>query len=73
MSKTIVNIMADSFDNLVFSSSLIIFITALIFIFSYEFLLVKGERNKVENISTTGKVGRKTSKTKNKSQFDKFE
>ncbi|MDQ2684935.1 MAG: hypothetical protein M3Y25_03705 [Thermoproteota archaeon] len=73
MSKTIVNIMADSFDNLVFSSSLIIFITALIFIFSYEFLLVKGDRNKVENISTTGKVGRKTSKTKNKSQFDKFE
>lgn len=73
MSKTIVNIMADSFDNLVFSSSLIIFITALIFIFSYEFLLVKGERNKVENISTTRKVGRKTSKTKNKSQFDKFE
>ena len=73
MSKTIVNIMADSFDNLVFSSSLIIFITALIFIFSCEFLLVKGERNKVENISTTGKVGRKTSKTKNKSQFDKFE
>lgn len=73
MSKTIVNIMAVSFDNLVFSSSLIIFITALIFIFSYEFLLVKGERNKVENISTTGKVGRKTSKTKNKSQFDKFE
>jgi len=73
MSKIIVNIMADSFDNLVFSSSLIIFITALIFIFSYEFLLVKGERNKVENISTTGKVGRKTPKTKNKPQFDKFE
>ena len=73
MSKTIVNIMADSFDNLVFSSSLIIFITALIFIFSYEFLSVKGERNKVENISTTGKVGRKTSKTKSKPQFDKFE
>ena len=65
--------MADSFDNLVFSSSLIIFITALIFIFSYEFLLVKGEKNKVENISTTGKVGRKTSRIKNKPQFDKFE
>ncbi|HKR74441.1 MAG TPA: hypothetical protein VJR94_10065 [Candidatus Nitrosocosmicus sp.] len=65
--------MADSFDNMVFSSSLVIFIAALISIFAYEFLFNKGRANKIENTIGTTKLGRKASKVKNKQQFDKVE
>jgi hypothetical protein len=65
--------MADSFDNMVFSSSLIIFILALIFIFAYEFLFARRQGNRIENVNGIGKLGRKASKVKNKQQFDKVE
>ncbi|HEU5121064.1 MAG TPA: hypothetical protein VFT71_08750 [Candidatus Nitrosocosmicus sp.] len=65
--------MADSFDNLVFSSSLIIFIAALISIFAYEFLFARKQGNRIENINETRKLGRKASKVKDKQQFDKVE
>ena len=65
--------MADSFDNLVFSSSLIIFIAALISIFAYEFLFARKQGNSIENINETRKLGRKASKVKDKQQFDKVE
>ncbi|HEX5904749.1 MAG TPA: hypothetical protein VFY50_01735 [Candidatus Nitrosocosmicus sp.] len=65
--------MADSFDNLVFSSSLIFFIAALISIFAYEFLFARKQGNSIENINETRKLGRKASKVKDKQQFDKVE
>ena len=65
--------MADSFDNMVFSSSLIIFVAALISIFVYEFLFNKGQAKKIENTIGTTKLGRKASKFRNKQQFDKVE
>jgi hypothetical protein len=65
--------MADSFDNMVFSSSLIIFVAALISIFAYEFLFAKGHGNRTESINGTTKLGRKASKVKTKQQFDKVE
>ncbi|VFJ15053.1 conserved protein of unknown function [Candidatus Nitrosocosmicus franklandus] len=65
--------MADSFDNMIFSSSLIIFILALIFIFAYDLLFARGRANRIENIHETRKLGRKASKAKNKQQFDKVE
>jgi hypothetical protein len=58
---------------MVFSSSLVIFIAALISIFAYEFLFNKGQANKIENTIGTTKLGRKASKVKNKQQFDKVE
>jgi hypothetical protein len=65
--------MADSFDNMVFSSSLIIFIGALISIFAYEFLFARRQGDSIENINGTRKMGRKASKVKDKKQFDKVE
>ena len=65
--------MADSFDNMVFSSSLIIFIAALISIFAYEFLFARRQGNRVEDLEGVRKLGRKASKVKDKQQFDKVE
>jgi len=45
--------MADSFDNLVFSSSIIIFVVALICIFAYEFIF-RSQGNIVEKINKKG-------------------
>jgi hypothetical protein len=65
--------MADSFDNMVFSATLIIFIAALISIFAYEFLFARRQGNRIENVNGTRKLGRKASKVKDKQQFDKVE
>lgn len=58
--------MADSFDNLVFSSSIIIFVVALIFIFAYEFIF-RSQSNIVE------KINKKGSKLKQNQQPDRVE
>ena len=58
--------MADYFDNLVFSSSIIIFVVALICIFAYEFVF-RSQGNIVE------KTNKKGSKIKQKQQPDKVE
>jgi hypothetical protein len=55
--------MADYFDNLVFSSSIIIFIVALICIFAYEFIF-RGQGNIVEKSKTIEKINKKGSKFK---------
>ncbi|GKS60784.1 hypothetical protein YTPLAS21_02420 [Candidatus Nitrosocosmicus sp.] len=65
--------MADSFDSMVFSSSLIIFLAALISIFAYEYLFNKGKGKEFENTIGATKLGRKASKVKTKQQFDKVE
>jgi hypothetical protein len=58
--------MADYFDNLVFSSSIIIFVVALICIFAYEFVF-RSHGNIIE------KTNKKGSKFKQKQQPDKVE
>lgn len=64
--------MADYFDNLVFSSSIIIFIVALICIFAYEFFF-RGQGTVVEPSRLLEKINRKGSKFKQKQQPDKVE
>ncbi len=64
--------MADYFDTLVFSSSIIIFIVALICIFAYEFFF-RGQGNIVEQSKVLEKISRKGSKYKQKQQPDKVE
>jgi hypothetical protein len=64
--------MADYFDNLVFSSSIIIFVVALICIFAYEFFF-RNQGNIVEQSRVVEKINRKGSKFKQKQQFDKVE
>lgn len=64
--------MADYFDNLVFSSSIIIFVVALICIFAYEFFF-RGQGNIVEQSRVVEKINRKGSKFKQKQQSDKVE
>ena len=58
--------MADSFDNLVFSSSIIIFVVYLICIFAYEFIF-RSQGNIVE------KINKKGSKLKQNQQPDRVE
>lgn len=65
--------MAISFDNLVFSSSLIIFIVALVSIFAYQFISTKEQRQELGKITGTGKTPKKSTKQVNKKQFDKIE
>jgi hypothetical protein len=64
--------MADYFDNLVFSSSIIIFVVAFICIFAYEFFF-RGQGNIVEQSRVGEKINRKGSKFKQKQQPDKVE
>jgi hypothetical protein len=64
--------MADYFDNLVFSSSIIIFVVALICIFAHEFFF-RSQGNIVEQSRVVEKINRKGSKFKQKQQFDKVE
>jgi hypothetical protein len=64
--------MADYFDNLVFSSSIIIFVVALICIFAYEFFF-RSLGNIVEQSRVVEKINRKGSKFKQKQQSDKVE
>lgn len=64
--------MADYFDNLVFSSSIIIFVVALICIFAYEFFF-RSQGNIIEQSRVVEKINRKGSKFKQKQQFDKVE
>lgn len=65
--------MAISFDNLVFTSSLIIFILSLVSIFAYQFISTKEQRQEVGKIASTGKTRKKSTKQVNKKQFDKIE
>jgi Tfp pilus assembly protein PilO len=58
--------MADYFDNLVFSSSIIIFVVALICIFAYEFIF-SSQGSIVE------KINKKVSKIKQNQQPDRVE
>ncbi|HKU83911.1 MAG TPA: hypothetical protein VJP58_07705 [Candidatus Nitrosocosmicus sp.] len=58
--------MADYFDNLVFSSSIIIFVVALICIFAYEFVF-RSQGIIVE------KINKKGSKNKQNQQPDRVE
>lgn len=58
--------MADYFDNLVFSSSIIIFVVALICIFAYEFVFRSQG-------STVEKINKKGSKNKQNQQPDRVE
>ncbi len=64
--------MADSFDNLVFSSSIIIFVVALICIFVYEFIF-RSQGNIVEKSKMMGKINKKGSKLKQNQQPDRVE
>ena len=64
--------MADYFDNLVFSSSIIVFVVALICIFAYEFFF-RGQGTIVEQSRVVEKINRKGSKFKQKQQSDKVE
>lgn len=65
--------MAISFDNLVFTSSLIIFILSLVSIFAYQFISTKEQRQELGKIASTGKTRKKSTKLVNKKQFDKIE
>jgi Tfp pilus assembly protein PilO len=64
--------MADYFDTLVFSSSIIIFVVALVCIFAYEFFF-RSQGNTVEQSRVVEKINRKGSKFKQKQQSDKVE
>ncbi|TVP39625.1 hypothetical protein [Candidatus Nitrosocosmicus arcticus] len=64
--------MADYFDNVVFSSSIIIFVAALICIFAYEFFF-RGQGNIVEKSKVIEKVNTKGSKFKQNQQPDRVE
>lgn len=64
--------MADYFDNLVFSSSIIIFVVALICIFVYEFIF-RSQSNIVEKSKMMGKINKKGSKLKQNQQPDRVE
>ncbi len=64
--------MADYFDNLVFSSSIIIFVVALICIFVYEFIF-RSQGNIIEKSKMMGKINKKGSKFKQNQQPDRVE
>jgi len=64
--------MADYFDNLVFLSSIIIFVVALICIFAYEFFF-RGHGNIVEQSRVAEKINKKGSKFKQNQQPDRVE
>jgi hypothetical protein len=64
--------MADYFDNLVFSSSMIIFVVALICIFAYEFIF-KNQGNIVEKSRMIEKINKKGSKFKQNQHPDSVE
>jgi len=64
--------MADYFDNVVFSSSIIIFVAALICIFAYEFFF-RGQGNIIEKSRVIEKINKKGSKFKQNQQPDRVE
>jgi hypothetical protein len=65
--------MAFSFDTLIYFSSLIMFIVALICIFAYEFLSPKPSPNLASEPKITGGLNKKGSKNRQqKPQTDEF-
>ncbi len=64
--------MADYFDNLVFSSSIIIFVVALICIFAYEFIF-RSQGSIAEKSKMIEKINKKGSKFKQNQQPDSVE
>ena len=64
--------MADYFDNLVFSSSIIIFVVALICIFAYEFIF-RSQGRIIDKSKMMGKINKKGSKLKQNQQLDRVE
>ncbi len=64
--------MADYFDNLVFSSSIIIFVVALICIFAYEFIF-RSQGSIIDKSKMMGKINKKGSKLKQNQQPDRVE
>ena len=64
--------MADYFDNLVFSSSIIIFVVALICIFAYE-LIFRSQGSIIDKSKMMGKINKKGSKLKQNQQLDRVE
>lgn len=66
--------MADNFDNIVFSSSITIFVACLILIFVYEFFFArKYNRDNKQDLTISKKITRKDSKTNKNNQSDKFD
>lgn len=65
--------MADYFDNIIFSSSIIIFVTALICIFVYEFFFTTNLKNNSEKSKIKEKVNKKSTKIKQYFQSDRVE
>jgi uncharacterized protein HemY len=64
--------MADNFDNLIFSSSVIIFVVALVCIFAYEFIF-RSHSNIVEKSKKVEKINKRVSKLKQNQQHDRVE
>jgi Tfp pilus assembly protein PilO len=64
--------MADNFDTLVFTSSIIIFVVALICIFAYEFFF-KSQGSIIEKSRVIEKINKKGSKFKQKQQPDRVD
>ena len=64
--------MADYFDNLVFSSTMIIFVVALICIFAFEFIF-RSQDSIVEKSRMMEKINKKGSKFKQNKQPDRVE
>jgi hypothetical protein len=64
--------MADYLDNLVFPSSIIIFVVALICIFAYEFIF-RNQGNIVEKSKMIEKINKKGSKFKQNQHPDSVE
>lgn len=65
--------MAISFDNLVFTSSLIIFILALVSIFAYQYLSTRDQRQESGRITGSVRTNKKSIKQSNRKQSDKIE
>lgn len=65
--------MADNFDNIVFSSSITIFVACLILIFVYEFFFARKYRDIKQDLTISKKISRKDSKTNKNNQSDKFD
>ncbi len=64
--------MANYFDNLVFSSSLTIFITALILVFLYEFFSSKTDV-KSNNLKISENLSKKSTKNKQDRRIDRVD
>ncbi len=65
--------MADYFDTMIFSSSIVIFVTALIFIFIYEFFFNVNSNNNTEKRRINEKKTKKDARIKQNYQSDRVE